>query len=322
MAETLAQGTRVLGYTIGRVLGRGGMGTVYHAVQESLHREVALKVMRPALLRSPEAQQEFLKEARAAASLHHPNLVGVHAVLNEPEHGLCAYAMEYLPGQTAAELVTSHGPLPRAKALAITLQIAEALGYAHQKSLVHRDVKPGNILVASNGSAKLLDLGLVQARVDVGTASGHKLLIVGTPDFCAPEQSRNPSRATPASDVFSLGCTLFFLLTGKPPFHGETVIDLIVRMAIEPLEYPDTIPADCRNLLELMLTKSSRKRLYDGMVVAGVLKAMARGVGARQAAQPFLNNLDPDSDAEGEDEEGAAIAAAIRRRRLASRRRK
>ncbi len=275
----LASGTEVFGYVIDRLIGRGGMGNVYLAKQTSLDRQVALKVMHPQRLRAAGAAERFLGEARAAAKLNHPNLVAVHDVMADPERKLYAYSMEFVPGTTAAKLVMAQGTLKRAQALHLTFQVAKALAHAHKHGLTHRDVKPDNILIAQNGSAKLLDLGLVHDRIQGhGETTGSRVLsIVGTVEFSAPEQHRNPRQAVPASDVYSLGATLFYLLSGRPPYNGDTIIDLIVRVATEPLSYPAAIPSDCRRLLDLMLAKRPADRLADGDAVVEALKAIAEG---------------------------------------------
>lgn len=279
----LSSGTEIFGYVIDRLLGRGGMGNVYLAKQTSLDRQVALKVMHPQRLRAAGAAERFLGEARAAAKLNHPNLVAVHDVMADPERKLYAYSMEFVPGTTAAKLVMAQGTLKRAQALHLTFQVAKALAHAHKHGLIHRDVKPDNILITQGGSAKLLDLGLVHDRIQgpgpgQGEANGSRVLsIVGTVEFSAPEQHRNPRQAVPASDVYSLGATLFYLLAGRPPFSGDTIIDLIVRVATEPLSYPAAVPSSCRRLLDLMLAKRPADRFADGEAVVEALKAIAEG---------------------------------------------
>ncbi len=286
MADDLAPGSVLLGYVIERVLGRGGMGTVYLAKQLSLGRQVALKVLHPSRVKNPKTATEFFQEASATARLNHPNLVGVHDLKADTATGLFAFSMEYVPGLTAFQLVSQQGPLTRGPALNLIAQVASALAYAHRQGFVHRDLKPENILVTTGNVAKLLDLGLAYNRLgalgngspaDRQQSSGRRLMIVGTPDYSAPEQSRNPEQATTASDVWGLGATLFFLLTGHTPFDGETVIDLIVRTATEPLKWPDYVAADCRQLVELMMTKDSDQRLADGDEVLVALQQMARG---------------------------------------------
>ena len=287
MADDLAPGSVLLGYVIERVLGRGGMGTVYLAKQLSLGRQVALKVLHPSRVKNPKTATEFFQEASATARLNHPNLVGVHDLKADTATGLFAFSMEYVPGLTAFQLVSQQGPLTRGPALNLIAQVASALAYAHRQGFVHRDLKPENVLVTTGNVAKLLDLGLAYNRLgalsngstaaDRQQSSGRRLMIVGTPDYSAPEQSRNPEQATTASDVWGLGATLFFLLTGRTPFDGETVIDLIVRTAIEPLAWPDNVAADCRQLVELMMTKDPSQRLADGDEVLVALQQMARG---------------------------------------------
>ncbi len=280
-SDTIPPGTELFGYRMEGVLGRGGMGTVYKATQLSLQRTVAVKVLGGRFARNPQLADDFLKEARATAKLTHQNLVMVHDVHAEPARKLYAYSMEYVPGTTLTRMIAEQGALKRASALHIIYQIAQALAAAHRADLIHRDIKPDNILVTGNGLAKLLDLGLVRDRLEGQQgvrAPGRRLLtIVGTPEYSAPEQSRNPDEASTASDVFSLGATLFYALTGAAPFTGDTVIDLIVRVCTEEVRYPGTMPRDCQQLLDLMLAKSEDARLSDGAAVVRALEDVAKG---------------------------------------------
>ncbi len=278
--EGIPPGTDLFGYRIEGVLGRGGMGTVYKATQLSLQRTVAVKVLGGRFARNPQMANDFLREARSTAKITHQNLVMVHDVHAEPSRNLYAYAMEYVPGTTLSRLITDQGALKRQSALHIIYQIAQALAAAHRADLIHRDIKPDNILVTGNGLAKLLDLGLVRDRLEGQTvrSPGRRLLtIVGTPDWSAPEQSRDPDQASTASDVFSLGATLFFAMTGQPPFNGDTIIDLIVRVCTEDPTYPKSIPRDCQQLLDLMLAKDPERRLSDGDAVVKALEDLAKG---------------------------------------------
>ena len=328
----------LFGYVIERVLGRGGMGTVYLAKQVSLNRFVALKVLHPSKVKNSKAADEFFREAAAAARLNHPNLVGVHELQADTQLGLYAFSMEYVAGVTGFHLISEQGPIPRAKALHIVFQITSALAYAHKHGLVHRDIKPENVLVIDGKTAKLLDLGLAYNRLgSVGStspdrhqSSGRKLTIVGTPDYSAPEQSRNPLNATAASDVWSLGATLYFLLTGDTPFDGETIIDLIVSAAIDPLEYPEHVTPDCRALLELMMAKDVDDRLANGDEVLVALQQVARGErptlparaaitaqsGSETQSGAHLQFAEGNASGPGTPEEGNQI-----RRRVAKRRR-
>ncbi len=282
MTEPLGPGCEILGYRLERVLGRGGMGTVFLATQLSLGRQVALKVLHPQKVGDPQAAAAFFAEARAAGRLTHAHLVTVHDLVMDPARGLYCYAMEYVPGGTVEALVTEDGPLTRITALGIIREIAGALAEAHRQGFIHRDVKPANILITRTGQAKLLDLGLAANRLGpLGGASltpgGRRLSVVGTPEYMAPEQGRNPDDATPASDVWSLGATLVYLMTGKTPFAGSTVIDLIVRAAMDPLELPEDFPSDLTALLGALMAKVPGHRPRDGQAVVDLLQRLEEG---------------------------------------------
>lgn len=307
--DHIPAGTELFGYRIEQVLGKGSMGTVYRATQLSLQRPVALKILSAKSLRNPAVAENFLHEARSTAKLTHQNLVMIHDVHSDPVRQIYAYSMEYVPGTTLTKLIADNGPLKRQTALHLLYQIAQALAAAHRANLIHRDIKPDNILVAPNGLAKLLDLGLVRdlmADQQVRTPGRRLLSIVGTPDWSSPEQSRNPDEATTASDVFSLGATFFYMLTGKQPFNGDTVIDLIVRVCTDPVEYPPTMSRDSQQLLDLMLAKDPTERLPDGDAVVKALDAIASG------KAPTL----PDDGSGRTTKDGGARPAATRRRRV------
>jgi serine/threonine-protein kinase len=278
--EGIPAGTEMFGYRIEGILGKGGMGTVYKATQLSLQRPVAVKILGGRFARNPTLANDFLKEARATAKVTHQNLVMVHDVHADPNRNLYAYSMEYVPGTTLTRMVSEQGPLKRQSALHIVYQIAQALAAAQRAELIHRDIKPDNILVAPNGLAKLLDLGLVRDRLEGQSvrSPGRRLLtIVGTPEWSAPEQSRNPDEASTASDIFGLGATLYFMLTGQPPFTGDTVIDLIVRVCTENPTYPATVPRDCQQLIDLMMAKDPDQRIPDAEGLIKVLEDVAKG---------------------------------------------
>jgi serine/threonine protein kinase len=311
-SDDIGVGDEVFGYRLEQVLGKGGMGTVYRATQISLGREVAVKVLNPARIRNPAQVEAFLREARAAGRLNHPHLVLVHDAHADAERGLYCYSMEYVAGQSLSRMLAEQGVLSRSSALHVLYQVAKALGHAHRNGLVHRDVKPDNILVAPGGAAKLADLGLVRERVDGLATSGtpSKLILVGTTDYSAPEQSRNPERASAASDVWSLGAVLFFMLVGRPPFGGETVIDQIVRTAIEPLQCPATMPEDCRALCARMLAKNPLDRYADGDAVVAALAALAKGEAPTRAERPADET---ESDAGCVDDPPGAKVPRVRR---------
>jgi eukaryotic-like serine/threonine-protein kinase len=314
--------TEIFGYSITGVLGRGGMGTVYLAQQLSLNRQVALKVLSGKRSRNPKQVDSFLKEARTAGQLNHPNLVLIHAVHADGNSGLFCYSMEYVPGTTLTKLAMEQGPMKRQKALHITYQVAKALAHAHRNNMVHRDVKPDNILITPQQVAKLADLGLAHDRLEgISTASPKRLAIVGTPEFCSPEQLRNPQRSSSASDIYSLGACLYYMLAGQPPFGGETLIDMVVNIATEPWVCPPTIPPDCQQLLEGMLAKDPEDRYADGAEIVAVLDELAKG---KPVAAPGELGEGDEGSEETQDEsavrEAVGGARPIHRRRRRARR--
>ena len=282
MTAPIGPGSEVMGYRLDRLLGRGGMGTVYLAHQIGMGRQVALKLLHAAKVADGQATAAFLAEAQLAGRLHHPNLVVVHDLVVDAVQGLYGYVMEYVPGETLSAMVRSEGTLTRTSALEIVRQVASALAEAHRHGFVHRDIKPDNILITPAGQAKLLDLGLATNRLaGLGSSSlnqGHRrLVIVGTPEYMAPEQGRNPENSSSASDIWSLGATLVFLMTGKPPFDGSTIIDLLVRAATEPLTLPADFPADLTALLAAMLAKNPSARPVNGQELLAVLHQLEMG---------------------------------------------
>ena len=202
------------GYSILRTLGQGGMAVVYLAVQHSLGREVALKVLSPALADDPVAKERFLREARYAAKLQHPNIVAVHDV--GTSDGIAYMAIAYEPGGSLASSI--HGPVEPARALRIVRDVAAALDYAHRRGVVHRDVKPHNILLRDDGTCVLGDFGIALA-LEPQTRLTDRDAMVGTPHYMSPEQLRG-EQIDGRSDLYSLGVVLYELLTGRLPYEG------------------------------------------------------------------------------------------------------
>lgn len=219
-------------YRLQRLLGTGAMGVVWLARDERLGREVAVKklLIQPGLepARADEARRRAMREGRVAARLHHPHVIGVFDVVTDD--GLPVLVMEYLPSRSLAEIMSDRGPLPPAEVARIGAQAASALAAAHDAGVVHRDVKPANILIAPDGSAKLTDFGISHAAGDVAvTQTG---MVAGTPAYLAPEVARG-TKPSPASDLFSLGATLYAAVEGIPPFGGagENSLALLHKVA-------------------------------------------------------------------------------------------
>jgi serine/threonine protein kinase len=209
-------------YQIVDSIGQGGMGQVFKAKHEKIDRTVAVKVL-PRDKSTPEAVASFTREIRALASLNHPKLV---AAIDAGQDGNVHYMVtEYVPGLDLRKLVRRDGPLGMSAAASIISQVAEGLEYAHNKGVVHRDVKPGNVLVSPDGEAKLSDLGLAGSLGGDAAADPRYGKIVGTADYLSPDQVRDPWNPTPAWDIYSLGCTLYYTVTGKVPFPGGTTAE-------------------------------------------------------------------------------------------------
>ncbi|MCE7950496.1 MAG: serine/threonine protein kinase [Xanthomonadales bacterium PRO7] len=263
------------GYKILRQLGRGGMATVYLAMQESVQREVALKVMSPSLLADPDFGERFLREARIAAKLHHRNVVGVHDVGRAGEYHYIA--MEYLGG--GAVLAKDGTPRPVGFALRVTREIATALNYAHAKGFVHRDVKPDNILLREDGSAALTDFGIARAS-DSATHMTRTGTVIGTPHYMSPEQARGRPLDGRA-DLYSLGIVLYELLTGRVPFHADDSLAVGIMHITQPIPIlPERLYA-LQPVLNRLLAKQPDDRFQDGAAVADAIEqielAIARG---------------------------------------------
>ncbi|MFV2069123.1 MAG: protein kinase, partial [Pirellulales bacterium] len=237
IAKGKAAGLRLGDYIIRDKLGEGGMGLVYKAEHRRMQRTVAIKLLPASATASREAVRRFQREAQAAAKLIHRNVVTAYdAGEDQGRHFL---VMEHVEGESLSSMVRSRGPLPVAKALDYVRQTASALQYAHSQGIVHRDIKPGNILVDRQGVVKLLDLGL--ARIgnvasepgsDDLTRSGQTM---GTVDYMAPEQARSSRTADHRADIYSLGCTWYFLLTGGPPYRGDNPVETLLAHAEQPV---------------------------------------------------------------------------------------
>ena len=228
-------GRRVGHYAIKKQIGAGGMGEVYLAEDTRLGRNVALKLLHPSLLGDGEPRARFLREARLAAGLDHPNVCTVHEV--EEAGGRLYIAMQYVEGRTLREVVGGR-PLPLDGLLSVALQVADALSEAHERGIIHRDVKAGNIIVTPRGHAKVLDFGLAKLAERAGgeadthlTATGR---VMGTPASMSPEQARG-ERVDQRSDVFSFGCVLYEMATGQIPFKGKTRADVVSALLTQPV---------------------------------------------------------------------------------------
>jgi WD40 repeat protein/tRNA A-37 threonylcarbamoyl transferase component Bud32 len=288
---------RVLG-----LIGQGGMGAVYRAEHRRMERTVALKVINPGLLQNPATVQRFQQEVRTAARLHHPNIVTAYDA--DQAGTLHFLVMEHVEGRSLAEVVAEYGPLPVAVACEYVRQAALGLQHAHEQGMVHRDIKPHNLMVSQPasggckppvgaatgglhpplaGTVKILDFGLARLARSPETTAGplpqaSAVLtgagaVMGTADYIAPEQAADPRTADIRADIYSLGCTLFHLLTGRPPFEGGTVQEKLARHAAEPLPPMPGVPAGLAAVLARATAKDPAARYATPAALADALAA-------------------------------------------------
>jgi len=262
------------GYQIVRQLGQGGMGTVYLARQTQPDRHVALKVLNPQWAGNPSFLARFTREACAAAQLVHPHIVQIYDIGAEGD--IYYFSMEYAQGQSLGDLLQENGRLDPEVAAGYILQAARGLKHAHEQGMVHRDIKPDNLLLDAQGIVKVADLGLVkmpnpagdeQLSVLVALAGTHVTgvgVAMGTPAYMAPEQGRNAATVDQRADIYSLGCTLYVLLTGRPPFEGNSAQEVITKHFHEPIVRPETlveqVPQEISDVLVKMLAKKPEDR--------------------------------------------------------------
>src|SRR5215470_8239587 len=273
--RVIDSGTRFGAYRIERLIGRGGMGDVYLAHDATLGRDVAIKVLRDAQLGDSAWFERLQREARVLAALNHPNIATIYGI--ERMDGAYGLVLELLEGPTLADRI-AQGAVPLAEALPIAQQITEALEAAHERGIVHRDIKPTNIKFTRDGLVKLLDFGLAKITVlEAGSDEGalqaptvsmsatHPGLIVGTVAYMSPEQARGQA-VDRRTDIWAFGCVLFEMLTGRAAFSGETRSDTLAAILERDVPWeqlPPAIPASIRQLLRRCLEKDPKRRLRN-----------------------------------------------------------
>lgn len=256
-------------YALKRKLGEGGMGEVWLAEHALLKRPCAVKFIRPDLAANPATAARFAREVQAVTGLTHVNTVRVYDY-GRAEDGSFYYVMEYLDGPTLEELVQTNGPLPPGRVVYLLRQVCGALAEAHAAGLVHRDLKPGNVIVAALGGqpdvAKLLDFGLVQ---DLSADAGDRLTqigtVLGTPAFMSPEQAAGESAVDARGDIYSLGAVAFFALTGRAPFEGKSLGQLLAAHRSEPPPALTDVPADLAAVVARCLAKDPSDRFASAV---------------------------------------------------------
>lgn len=264
------------GYRIECRVGRGGMGVVYRATELALDRPVALKVLSDELARDAEFRRRFVAESKLAASLDHPHVVPIHAA---GEHeGVLYIAMRFVPGEDLRTVLREEGPLEPERAVRIIAQVASALDAAHAHGLVHRDVKPGNVLLTPEGHAYLTDFGLSK-RLSGDTQATKSGMVLGTLDYIAPEQIRGETIG-PFTDVYSLGCLFTHLLTGQVPFTVPTEEGKLWAHFSEPPPKPSARVPSLDARFDAIVARAMSKRPADRYPTAGAFAAAALAAAA------------------------------------------
>ena len=284
-SSELGRGNIIPGYKVLSVIGRGSMGVVYKALQESMERLVALKVLPERFASDEEFAERFIQEARSVARLRHENIV---SALDAGEYeGTYYFVMEFVEGRNLADILAEEGSLPAQEAARIVAQIGEALQHAHSAGLVHRDVKPGNILLSESGVAKLCDLGLTRPAGDFCEGRAE-----GTPYYISPEQAKGGQEVDRRADIYSLGATFYHLLTGKPPFTGANAKEIVkkhIAQNVPPLR--ETCPGAPREyalIVEKMLQKESNSRYESAAQVVEDIERVLEG------KEPLLGTSRPE----------------------------
>ena len=272
-----APGSVIGDFIIMHEIGRGGMGIVYLAHQISLDRPAALKILSSAYAKNADFVVGFIKEARAAAKLNHPNIVQAYAVGDDD--GIFYFAMEHVNGETMKNILKREKVIPVDQAISIVQQIAEALDYAwEEEKLVHRDIKPDNIMLTSNGRAKLADLGLAKVGDDTGINDGDE--VMGTPQYISPEQLTGDPLDN-RTDIYSLGATFYHLLTGRFPYEGANAIEItrqhLYGTLIPPNRINPDVPEDVALVVEKMMAKDPAQRYQSAAQLAEDLALIRHG---------------------------------------------
>ncbi len=290
-------------YTIARMIGQGGMGTVFQAMHRRMNRVVAVKVLSPSVTRTREMLERFEREVQTAARLIHPNIVTAYDA--DQSRGIHFLVMEYVDGVDLARYVGERGRLPFEHVIDLIQQAARGLAYAHGRGVVHRDIKPANLMLDARGTLRILDLGLARAdgpalaenHAAGGTSGARTDLtqagwVVGTVDYMAPEQAADAKDADPRSDIYSLGCTLFFLLTARPPYAGQTSTERLQAHRHGPVPAlraarPD-VPDELDRVFRRMVAKNPAERYASMNDLVTDLDACRLALQPSRTARPLF----------------------------------
>lgn len=277
---------KILGerYELGAMIGTGGMADVYLAQDVRLNRQVAIKILRSDLARDPSFVTRFNKEALSVAALNHPGIVSVYDSGKEdsPSGAMPYIVMEYVEGKTLREIVNKGERFALNRAVEIAEGILIALQYSHKNGIIHRDIKPGNIMITDNGDVKVMDFGIARALADTGATMTSTWNIIGTAQYLSPEQATG-TQADARSDLYSVGCLLYELLAGRPPFTGDTPVAIAYQHVSGPLipitEIQESLDPALNAFFSIALAKDANERYQSANAMLKDLKKLIKGEG-------------------------------------------
>src|SRR3954451_13263870 len=287
-------------YEEGEPLGRGGMAEVRKGVDNRLGRTVAIKRLRVDLASDATFQARFRREAQSAASLNHPTIVSVYDTGEEPDPNgsgvtIPYIVMEYVAGKTLRDLIREGRKIMPERALEITSGVLEALDYSHRAGIVHRDIKPGNVMLTPQGQVKVMDFGIARAVADTSSTMTQTAAVIGTAQYLSPEQARGET-VDARSDLYSTGCLLYELLTGRPPFVGESPVSVAYQHVREQAPPPSSIEPELAPEIDAIVMKALTKRVEDRYQSAAAMRAdIERYLAGKPVVAPAVAVGDPDN---------------------------
>ncbi|WP_415971805.1 Stk1 family PASTA domain-containing Ser/Thr kinase [Rhodococcus sp. 077-4] len=279
-------------YELGEILGFGGMSEVHLARDTRLDRDVAIKVLRADLARDPTFYLRFRREAQNAAALNHPAIVAVYDTGEaETEAGPLPFiVMEYVDGDTLRDIVRGEGPMAPRRAMEVIADVCAALDFSHRNGIVHRDVKPANIMINNAGAVKVMDFGIARAIADSSSPMTQTAAVIGTAQYLSPEQARG-EQVDARSDVYSLGCVLFEILTGEPPFKGDSPVAVAYQHVREDPQLPslvnDSVPRELDSIILKAMAKNPANRYQSA---AEMRTDLVRVLGGQRPSAPMVMN--------------------------------
>ncbi|MBF5000997.1 Stk1 family PASTA domain-containing Ser/Thr kinase [Nocardia sp. BSTN01] len=293
-------------YELGEIIGFGGMSEVHKARDLRLGRDVAIKVLRADLARDPTFYLRFKREAQNAAALNHPAIVAVYDTGEaEVDGGPLPYiVMEYVDGETLRDIVRGKGPLPPRRAMEIIADVCAALDFSHKNGIVHRDMKPANIMINRQGAVKVMDFGIARAIADSSNPMTQTAAVIGTAQYLSPEQARG-EQVDARSDVYSVGCVLYEILTGQPPFTGDSPVAVAYQHVREDPKLPSLVHPGVPRELDSVILKAMSKNPANRYQSAAEMRAdLIRVLGGQKPQAPmvmteedrttFLSSMDPE----------------------------